>query len=163
MILFILKMDKEKAKEICSWKYTSPYNAYNIPSTEESLTELLNSSYYVAVDENNELVGFYYFGKCAQVSSGREFGAYRDTNVVDIGLGLRPDLCGKGNGLEFLRKCTVLGETLYSNKNFRITLPTFNKRAITVCKQFGFKAEDSFEIISKGNKASYITMTCTID
>jgi ribosomal-protein-alanine N-acetyltransferase len=163
MVLFILKMNKEYAKEICSWKYTSPYTVYNIQSSEEGISELLSGSYYAAVDENNELVGFYCFGECARVPSGKDSGVYKDEAIVDIGIGLRPDLCGKGNGLEFLRKCTVLGENLYLCKNFRITVSKFNKRAIAVYKKFGFREQTAFRSTAKDTDDAFIVMTYTIE
>ncbi|HEY6285153.1 MAG TPA: GNAT family N-acetyltransferase [Ktedonobacteraceae bacterium] len=57
------------------------------------LAELFNpqnweESYYSVFNEENELVGFFVFK--------------RDNQTVEVGLGLRPDLTGKGLGRAFL-------------------------------------------------------------
>src|SRR5579884_792904 len=98
-------MTEATAREMLSWRYEAPYDFYNSDpeSVEEDVAEALEGSQYSVRDARGELVGFLAFGECAQVPGGHRAGAYTGEDVVDIGLGMRPDLTGKGLGLPFMR------------------------------------------------------------
>jgi ribosomal-protein-alanine N-acetyltransferase len=61
-----------------------------------------------------------------------------DGGTVDVGLGLRPDLTGRGLGAGFLEE--VLAETRSRHAPERVTLSVaaFNERAIVVYERAGF-------------------------
>jgi [ribosomal protein S18]-alanine N-acetyltransferase len=101
MAYIIKEMNISDARQIAKWTYNNEYSIYSMEGNKEQIDELLDSSYY-SVHENNDLIGYFCFGKSAQVPAGNSYGIYDDTEYIDIGLGLRPDLCGKGNGLEFI-------------------------------------------------------------
>jgi hypothetical protein len=50
---------------------------------------------------DKELVGYLCFGESAQVPIGKTLNSYDDKSFIDIGLGLQPELCGKGYGFDF--------------------------------------------------------------
>src|SRR5206468_9220263 len=63
-------------------------------------TTLFRSYRYQAVrDEDGELVGFCTFGEDARVA-----GYIYPDDALDIGVGMRPDLVGRGLGLAFTRE-----------------------------------------------------------
>jgi [ribosomal protein S18]-alanine N-acetyltransferase len=135
-------MTADFAREILSWKYEPPYDFYNNDPTEEALNELL--SYIVVVDEINQLVGFYCSGKSAQVPAGNKYGVYHD-NMIDCGLGLKPELTGKGLGKSFFT--WILHNIENSQKlPIRLTVATFNTRAIKLYESQGFMKEISFDV-----------------
>ena len=72
----------------------------NFGVSEESLNELLDGTYFEVIDK--ELIGYFCYGKSAQVPPGNDLGAY-DKYYLDIGLGLKPSLCGKKNGKKFMK------------------------------------------------------------
>ena len=104
MNLFIESMNENMANEILNWKYVKPYDFYNNEITDEAMLEMLDGSYYGLIDEFKELIGFFCVGRNAQVPIGNQFGIYT-TDFVDMGLGMNPNLVGKGNGFEF---CSLL-------------------------------------------------------
>ena len=68
-----------------SWRYDPPYDFY-----DGDVDPVLNPERFFAVrDESGALVGFYYFEQ--------------KDDVLEYGLGLRPELTGRGLGLEFFR------------------------------------------------------------
>lgn len=86
-------MNEGDARAIAGWHYQEPYTFYDMDQDPDDLAELLNPRswpeiYYAVVKEQGELVGFFSFK--------------RDGDIVDLGLGLRPDLTGRGIGLPFL-------------------------------------------------------------
>ncbi|MGG0178501.1 GNAT family N-acetyltransferase [Gottfriedia acidiceleris] len=143
MELYISNMTESYAKEILKWSYAPPYDFYNNELSQEGLDELVNSQYSVVIDQNENLIGFYCIGLSAQVPKGNEFGVY-EKRMVDIGLGLRPDLTGKGFGSEFFK---FILERIHETTNlftFRLSVAKFNKRAIRLYENFGFKEENKF-------------------
>lgn len=158
MELKIRPMDNISAQEISSWHYDGIYEYYDMDSSEESIDEFMNGSYYKAVDDDENLVGFYCFGTSAQIPSGNLYGAYDDKNFTDIGLGLRPDLCGKGLGYEFFIEGMKFACEKLSPKMFRLTVAAFNNRAVRLYESAGFRKVTSFERVSDEGNYLYITM-----
>lgn len=149
----IVPMTKEFATEILSWKYPSPYDLYNNEFSAAAFSELMEGSYQGVVNDFNDLTGFFCTGDTAKVPAGIPLGVYEEL-AVDFGLGMRPDLTGNGFGKIFLG--VVLDEI---NLNFpsmklRLTVASFNKRAISVYKSMGFEIENQF----KSNKRTFLTM-----
>src|SRR3712207_2229590 len=91
-----------EARAIAAWRYEGPYAYYNAPegaADAEYLRELLDpdNPYYAALDPQGELIGFFAFGSPAQVGHREQREqAYAGEEALDIGLGLRPDLTGRG-------------------------------------------------------------------
>ncbi len=86
-------IERQEAKEIAAWRYEGPYALYD--GDPEGFETLLEREYRVhaARDERGELVGFCSFGEDARVP-GYE---YAD-DALDVGLGMPPDLVGRGAG-----------------------------------------------------------------
>ncbi|PGS48677.1 GNAT family N-acetyltransferase [Bacillus sp. AFS041924] len=153
MELYIKKMTETYATEILNWNYPAPYDFYNNKLSKEALEELLGNTYFAVTDQNELLIGFYCIGETAQVPKGNEFGVY-ENECVDLGLGVRPNLTGKGFGSEFFK---FILERILESINFstlRLTVAKFNKRAIRLYKNFGFKVENEFYT----ERAEFITM-----
>ncbi len=137
MHLHIEKMTENNARHILEWQYEEPYEFYNNEATDEALQEMLDGSYYVLLNEQNENVGFFCIGKNAQVPIGHQFGVYVD-DFVDMGLGMHPSLVGKGYGTEFCTYIIQFFKTKYEGIPIRLTVATFNKRAIHLYEKLGF-------------------------
>lgn len=137
MGLSIREMNEEFAREILDWKYSPPYDFYNNEFSEEALEELLEETYYAIVNSEGNLIGYFCTGKTAQVSIGSQFGAY-SKDLLDIGIGMNPALTGQGNGSEFFS--FILKHLLDSTSKltFRLTVATFNKRAIRLYEKHDF-------------------------
>ncbi|AIF42587.1 GNAT family N-acetyltransferase [Virgibacillus sp. SK37] len=154
MKLKTVPMDVEIAMSILNWKYDKPYDFYNNELTEEALHEFINGNYFTIVDERERLIGFYCTGTAAQVPAGNRVEAYKEEKL-DIGFGMNPVLTGQGKGYSF---CDYIFKTIGQNSPDlpqRLTVATFNKRAIHLYKKFGFKQENEFNT----ERATFITMT----
>lgn len=141
----INKMSINEAILISKWRYPEPYSIYSMDGGKEVVNELLDGSYYSVIDDDGNLIGYYCFGESAQVPIGRQFGAYEDLGITDIGLGIRPDMCGHGLGYDFIRNGMVFAQIQFGTKSFRLTVAAFNKRAIKVYEKAGFEKVKSFE------------------
>jgi len=140
-------MNQEDASEIAGWSYAPPYDFYNMDGTEESVNELLNGSYWTVASTDGQVTGFYCVGASAQVPVGRQIGVYQNAGqeVVDLGIGMRPDLTGRGLGSQFLAHVLRDVTENYRFANIRLTVATFNQRAIQLYHQFEFHYEAQFE------------------
>ena len=153
MKLFVEPLNKEMANAILHWNYEKPYDFYNNEVTIEALMELLDGSYYSIFTAERELVGFFCTGVNAQVSSGNRFGVYKE-KALDLGLGMNPNLVGQGNGYEF---CSFILKQIENNKEslpVRLTVATFNQRAIHLYEKLGFKPHLKFNT----DVSEFITM-----
>ena len=144
MKLYSRKMTRELAMDILNWHYDPPYDLYNNQVTADAIYELMNEGYTAVKDETGTLIGFYCSGQSAQVPAGRMLGAYTEP-AIDIGIGMHPELTGKGNGYLFFS--FVLNEltALDSHSIFRLTVAGFNKRAIKLYEKMGFREKYHFK------------------
>ena len=142
---FTLKpITQDDAKAISRWRYPGLYSVYDgNPTSVDSLLEP-SFLYHSVYDESEELVGYFCFGKDARVSAGRRLGVYEREPALDIGLGMRPYLAGQRLGEEFVRAGLRFAKENYSPPAFRLTVATFNRRAIRVYERVGFEPVETF-------------------
>ncbi len=152
-------MSDEEARAAVSWRYEAPYDFYDMANDPEGLEELLGPPErregYYAVLSGGELVGFFCFGPGGQVPSFD----YADDGSLDIGLGLRPDLTGRGLGLEFLLAGLEFGRRHFAPAGFRLSVATFNERAIQVYERAGFRRVTVFTNHTNGGDYPFLLMT----
>lgn len=148
----ITELNREAAEEILAWKYEPPYDFYENKKSEEAVAELAGSAYRLVMDEAGQIYGFFCTGSSAQVPIGHEFGVYPDDHV-DFGLGMNPAFTGRGTGATFT--AFILNAIrMDTSLPIRLSVATFNKRAIKVYEQLGFQKVDHFRTRS----AEFITM-----
>ncbi|WP_087973491.1 GNAT family N-acetyltransferase [Oceanobacillus rekensis] len=158
MSLSIKKMNQHYAVDALCWKYPKPYDFYNHILTSDAILELLSSKYYVTLDTESEFIGFFCTGRSAQVPAGDMVGVYNE-DCVDIGLGMKPELTGKGKGYEFFSHILTFVEENHKGKDIRLTVATFNKRAIHLYEKAGFVKQGEFS----NDEADFITMKKGMD
>lgn len=143
---------QEQAENIAfNWHYDYPYSFYDMEADREDLEEFLNEeirgdSIY-AVTKENELIGFFHFNMI-------------EKGIIEIGLGMRPDLTGKGNGEEFLRE----GLNFISELNpvlITLSVAAFNERAIKLYEKVGFIESQTFMQKTNGSIYEFIKMEYT--
>ncbi|HEV2530010.1 MAG TPA: GNAT family protein [Thermomicrobiales bacterium] len=103
------------------------------------------------------LGGFVCFGHEAQVGGARNAGLYREP-ALDIGLGLRPDLTGRGLGAPFFAACLDLAMRREPDKPLRLAVATFNERAITTYRRAGFREAGRCMSPVRGREVPFLVM-----
>ncbi|NBD27786.1 GNAT family N-acetyltransferase [Paenibacillus sp. T1] len=136
-------MKRADADEIARWKYEEPYSFYDNDASEEAIREMLDpdNPYYAVFDSEHALVGCFCAGNSAQVPN--ESYVYAEP-YLDIGLGMRPELTGRGLGSEFF--AFVLGSLalIHGEVPLRLTVAAFNRRAVRLYRKHGFDEAGSF-------------------
>jgi RimJ/RimL family protein N-acetyltransferase len=119
--LTIQPASAEALAEIGTWRYDPPYDFY-----DGDADPVLNPErFYEALDEDGAFVGNFYF---------EEKG-----DALEIGLGLRPDLTGRGLGLEFFLAGLQFGRERFRPRRMILNVAAFNERAIKVYERAGFR------------------------
>ncbi|GAE26689.1 acetyltransferase [Halalkalibacter wakoensis JCM 9140] len=143
-------LTQEQAEIIAfNWHYDGEYSFYDMEADQEDLDEFLNlkdrGNSTFAVTKGNEMVAFLSIRKVTD-------------RIFDIGLGMRPDLTGKGNGIEFLRACIHFIQSVYKSGKITLSVTTFNHRAIKLYRKVGFKDEETFKQNTNGSTFEFLKM-----
>jgi ribosomal-protein-alanine N-acetyltransferase len=137
-------MTAEYAADIVTWRYPRPYDCYDMTGADPGFM-LDPSNEFYALLADGELAGFRSFGADGQVPGG----AYDDW-ALDTGGGLRPTLTGKGLGRAAIRTGLDFGRRRFAPAAFRVTVASFNTRALRVVISLGFRPVSSFAAATGG-------------
>ncbi|MFD3447535.1 GNAT family N-acetyltransferase [Microbacteriaceae bacterium 4G12] len=135
-------MGRTEAIAISTWHYEGQYKLYSMDGSEEVQKELMEQQYFCIFDEE-ELIGYFCIGEAAQVPVGKTLGMYEE-DLLDIGVGMKPNKTGKGIGYPFLSFILSYIQKQYKVYSFRLTVASFNERAITLYRKHGFQKTATF-------------------
>jgi RimJ/RimL family protein N-acetyltransferase len=129
----------EHAEDIATWRYEPPYAVYDMVDVEPQ--ELLDpEAGYFAVMAHDRLIGFRTFGP-----DGRVPGWEYDDSALDTGGGLRPELTGQGLGRAAIAAGLAFGAARFAPPAFRVTVASFNARALRTVEWLDFERVGSFK------------------
>jgi GNAT superfamily N-acetyltransferase len=136
-------IDETAARAVIGWRYEPPYDRYNLEGEvpEAAVAFLLDpvNRYYRMDDTSGELAAFCCFGHDARVVGGD----YR-AEALDIGMGVRPDLTGRGLGAHFAVQVAAFAKRTFAPAALRVTIAEFNRRAQRVWQTIGFRQNQTF-------------------
>jgi ribosomal-protein-alanine N-acetyltransferase len=117
------------AEAVAAWRYPGEYAFYDFTADPGDLALLLDSgkrgdTFHAADGEDGRLAGFF---QLEVVCEG-----------VELGLGLRPDLCGQGLGEGFTRLGVEIIRRAHGPVRITLAVAAWNARAITVYERCGF-------------------------
>jgi ribosomal-protein-alanine N-acetyltransferase len=143
-------MTARDAGAIAGWRYPEPYGFYEWGRDPGDLAELLDPSewgrrYFAADLDGEGLAGYFVF----KVEGG----------LVEIGLGLRPDLTGRGLGAEYLDAGLRYAVGTFGAQRFALGVAAFNARAIAVYERAGFREAGRYEHATNGGLHDFVWMT----
>ncbi len=131
----ICEFTEKDAKEICEWRYNSPYDIYNLPDWETITQqkwgladEVKRKTEFYSIREGKDLIGYFRFIK------NEEF--------VMLGLGIIPNMCGCGLGKQIMTCIKKVFVERYPNEILRLEVRSFNIRAIKCYEKAGFIIKD---------------------
>ncbi|ANS74722.1 hypothetical protein AWM70_09065 [Paenibacillus yonginensis] len=170
-------MDEPYARQISTWTYEPPYALYSWDGSEENIAELMSGAFWAATargnaeiraqngvqneSEDEELVGFMCTGETAKVPGGYPLGIYDEPGFLDLGLSLKPELTGKGIGVDFVTACIQFVRTQLGATGIRLVVAAFNERAITVYERAGFVRGVRFKSRIESTELDFYVMRLT--
>jgi RimJ/RimL family protein N-acetyltransferase len=125
----VAEWDETYADAVETWHYEPPWDFYDIasdPADAAAMRDPARAPHRRAVlGESGDLEAFWYFD-------------WHD-DVVEIGIGLRPDLTGRGLGESFLRAQLDYASEQWQPATFRLFVAAWNERAIRLYERLGFR------------------------
>lgn len=142
-------MGEAEAQQIAAWRYEPPYSFYDADGDADDLALLLGretrEGRYFSAFSGDALVGF--------------FELRSDGDDVIVGLGLRPDLTGRGLGLAFVEAGLAFARERFGPSRFRLSVAAFNERAIRVYERAGFLPLRKYDHETNGGVHLFLEMT----
>ena len=152
-------MQAADADAVAAWRYQPPYNFYDTAADPSSLVEVLDARRW----------GHIFFSVFSVLPSSSESGdeelagflelTARPGEVIEIGLGLRPDLTGQGLGLSFVEACLDFARRRSRPQAFALDVATFNERARAVYEKAGFVPGNTFWRHLSGRRWEFLRMS----
>jgi len=140
----VASLSPEHAADICTWRYPPPYDCYDMTDAQPD-TFLAPETGMHALLDGHQLIGYRSFGRDGQVPGW----AY-DEAALDTGGGLRPDLVGQGLGRQAISAGLEFGRKRFGPPAFRMTVASFNTRALRVVESLGFERVGRFDAATDG-------------
>ncbi|MBT9316199.1 GNAT family N-acetyltransferase [Leptothoe spongobia] len=148
-------LTKNYALAILAWQYPAPYDVYNFKENnlQADLPYLLEPqhAFFAILNQQGELEGYCSFG-----SDGRVPGGDYSEPALDIGMGIKPDLIGQGNGKHYAMAVARYGIQRYQATQLRVTIAGFNQRAQRVWQSLEFQTVELF--YKTGSREKFIVM-----
>jgi len=152
------------ADRVASWRYPSPYDVYDVsqdqPMDDEMRDPARWGASWFAVDdaENGELAGFL---ELAASESGSAVGTQVE---VEVGLGLRPDLTGRGVGVGFVHAALDFSRERWAPTSFALDVFPWNERAIRCYERARFDRGEVYDRrFDNGNEVTFLRMRRSAD
>jgi [ribosomal protein S18]-alanine N-acetyltransferase len=170
-------MNEADALAISTWRYEAPYDVYNVGNDGEEqpdITECLDrrSPYYAVRNDTlsggqviitGELVGYFCYGTAGQPWEESKPALYVDDKIMVIGLGIRPDLTGKGMGLSFVNAGLDFAREQFAPSAFRLYVLSFNQRAMRVYEQAGFHVVETLTVHNIHGTLEFVEMAHEVE
>ena len=125
----VVPLSEEHARAIADWRYEFPYEWYDTAADPRRVELFANPArregLRAVVDDEGELIGFFNF--------------VREGDEVRIGLGIRPDLTGRGLGAEFIDAGLRYATEEWAPSAFRLWVARWNERALRAYRRAGFR------------------------
>jgi ribosomal-protein-alanine N-acetyltransferase len=150
--LSIAPISEAQCEEICGWTYPPPYDAYNSAPWDRMVAEqsewadpaIRQAQYSALIEQTGKLAGFAQF--------------FPLVGVTRLGLGLRPDLCGQGLGVEAVRLIVREAQRRRPDDEIDLEVLTWNERAIRTYEKAGFRRTDAYDRMTPTGMAPFYCM-----
>ena len=161
-------MNRKYASTIVeTWKYENEYSIYDYSNEADHMLDKdgWGRGIFAVLNQEGELIGelsIEYLDEQGQFTGYRDFDneALVNQRELWIGFGLRPNLVGKGHGVEFVKACVkyAIQRCSYPGEYVRLGVALFNQRAVKTYEKAGFeKFEETIDDIN-GKKYTCIYM-----
>ena len=129
-------------REFALWRHEPPLDVYNITQPVAQAVEyfLQPSTGCHVIMREDELAGFITFGSDAQVPGGDY-----SSSALDIGLGMKPSLTGRGYGRSIVDAVVQFARQSIEPGRLRVTIAVGNQRAVRVWSSRDFVETQRFQ------------------
>lgn len=130
----VTSLSEDGARQIARWRYPAPYDCYDYPAWS-----VMRREHWAICDPARRARQF-----GALVGPDRDLTGYfrirwLGARTAEIGLGLRPDLCGRGLGWALIRAAVDAARNPFAGATVQLRVRRFNRRAIRAYERAGFR------------------------
>ncbi|MDU0348990.1 GNAT family protein [Actinomyces sp. MRS3W] len=144
-------MTPEVALEIADeWKYAPPYDFYDMTADPEDYDEFVTPDRWPDVFLQVRLLGELFGYLTGDL--------HERGSVLEIGLGMHPDFVGRGLGLDFMKHNLAWVTDNLEVGSIRLSVASFNERAITVYRRSGFREVRHYQQRTNGSTFDFMEM-----
>jgi ribosomal-protein-alanine N-acetyltransferase len=148
----ITPMTETHARSICDWRYDAPYDIYNskpwaelLAGREEWADDAIRGQQFRSIlDESGELCAFAQF--------------FPLDGLTRLGIGMRPDLCGKGLGTSVIHLIVSEAKKRAPSHLIDLEVLSWNDRAYRAYEKAGFNYEQTYERMTPTGLAEFHCM-----
>lgn len=130
-------------REFRAWRYPAPYDVYDLGDErlEDGVAYFMQDDVacHVLIDDAGGVLGYCTFGTDGQVPGGDY-----TRQGLDIGLGIRPDLIGRGRGAAWIDAVCHFAMKRFAPDRLRVTIAAWNERARAAWESAGFRSVRRF-------------------
>lgn len=137
------QLTEDEGRDVAAWAYPPPFDLYDGDPGNPGLVVPRGpqgDGYYPAVDDDGRVVAFAVVGVEARVR-----GQEPAEGVVDVGMGVRPDVTSSGLGTALVEQVVHLALELGATTAVRAAVAAFNERSLALCRSAGFRPVRDFE------------------
>jgi ribosomal-protein-alanine N-acetyltransferase len=138
----LLRLDRlgdDDVARVLAWRYSDEYASYDLDGSDRAtLAEPGND--HLAVRRSAELIGYVCLGGEARVAGMIEVPA-----LDDIGVGIRPDLTGRGESRRLMPAILAALDQWLGQVAFRAVIKSWNHRAQRAAEHAGFQIHGTHE------------------
>jgi ribosomal-protein-alanine N-acetyltransferase len=147
--LLVRDWTSEDEAEVAGWHYAGRWSVYDQPVALDAHTA--RRAVVSAVD--GRLVGFYCMGDDARVP-----GLAADDGLTDLGLGMDPDLVGRGGGEAFARAVLDDLRRRLPHAPIRAVIQSWNTRSLRLAARMGFEVVGDHHTTRDGRTVAYTVL-----
>jgi ribosomal-protein-alanine N-acetyltransferase len=134
--------------EIEGWRYDGPWSVYD---SEGRLDPAFG--YWAVEGEDGRLAGFGCLGEEARVP-----GLGDAEGTLDVGVGMRPDLVGRGSGVRFATAFLDFAAGQVAADRFRVVVKDWNSRSLRLVERLGFTPTGTHQVRRDGSTEAYLVL-----
>lgn len=136
MTYSVRPLTPEQGEAMAGWAYPGPWAVYDVTGPVDP-----GEGFWAVVDEHDEIAGFACFGVEARVP-----GLGETPGVLDVGVGMRPDLTGQGRGRDFASAVLAHGWEVPGTVRLRAVVQDWNARGRALLRRLGFAETGVHEV-----------------
>jgi RimJ/RimL family protein N-acetyltransferase len=123
-------------QEMAEWRYPGPWAVYDVSGPIDPA-----EGFWAVLDESDAVVGYACFGVEARVPGFEE-----RSGVLDVGIGMRPELTGQGRGREFAAAVLEHGQSVTGARRLRAVVQDWNARSRRLLTGLGFAETGTHDV-----------------
>jgi RimJ/RimL family protein N-acetyltransferase len=139
-------------ERIAAWRYGGPWSVYDPRPGDAPVAA--EDGYLAVRDADGRLVGF-----CCTGGQARVPGLVEEPGVLDVGVGMDPDLVGRGLGRDFGAAVLAhLVPTTPTVRRLRAVVQDWNTRSIRLAQAMGFAVVGQHVVAQDSAQVRYVVL-----